>query len=84
MDNICKNNSIILFQGDSITDCERNRADLKDLGNGYVLLVSKILSAKYPQNTLKFLNRGISGDKIGDLQNIGRLMVYTHHMKGTL
>ncbi|GJQ57790.1 MAG: GDSL family lipase [Candidatus Scalindua sp. AMX11] len=67
MDIIFKENDLILFQGDSITDCERNRADSNSLGNGYVALTSVWLSALYPQYNLKFLNRGISGDRTRDL-----------------
>lgn len=66
-DNPFKKNNVILFQGDSITDCGRNRKDPNDLGDGYVVLISTMLSAKYPQYNLKFINRGISSDKVEDL-----------------
>ncbi len=67
MDNIYKENSVILFQGDSITDCGRKRGEPYSLGDGYVKLVTKILADRYSQSNLKFVNRGISGDKIRDL-----------------
>lgn len=70
MDIVFENNNSVLFQGDSITDCGRNRSDHNDMGNGYAMLASAWLSAMYPQHNLKFLNRGISGDKAGDL--VGR------------
>jgi len=63
-----KENQIILFQGDSITDCGRDRENQDSLGNGYVNLTTKILEDRYPKANLKFINRGISGDKIRDLQ----------------
>ena len=63
-----KTNSIILFQGDSITDCSRDREDPDSLGGGYVNLVMKTVADRYSQSNLKFINRGISGDKIRDLQ----------------
>ena len=63
-----KENSIILFQGDSITDCGRDREDPDSLGDGYVNLITGILADRYSQSNLKFINRGISGDKIRDLQ----------------
>ena len=63
-----KENSIILFQGDSITDCSRNREDPDSLGGGYVNLVMETVADRYSQSNLKFINRGISGDKIRDLQ----------------
>ena len=68
MDNLFKENSVILFQGDSITACGRNREDPDSLGDGYVNLIMETLSDRYSQSNLKFVNRGISGDKIRDLQ----------------
>ncbi len=68
MDNLFEENSVILFQGDSITDCGRNREDPDNLGDGYVNLISGILADRYSQPKLKLINRGISGDKIRDLQ----------------
>ena len=63
-----KTNSIILFQGDSITDCGRYRVDPDSLGDGYVNLIMETISDSYSQSNLKFINRGISGDRIRDLQ----------------
>ncbi len=68
MDNLFKENSVVLFQGDSITDCDRNLDNPDSLGDGYVNLITRILLDRYSQYDLKFINRGISGDKIGDLQ----------------
>lgn len=65
--------SVIVFQGDSITDAGRNR-DSKDanaagaLGNGYPLLVASAVLAARPASGLRFFNRGISGNKVPDLQ----------------
>tara|TARA_B100000959_G_scaffold15066_1_gene14764 strand:+ start:422 stop:676 length:255 start_codon:yes stop_codon:yes gene_type:complete len=63
-----KENSIILFQGDSITDCGRDREDPDSLGGGYVNLITETVADRYSQSNLKFVNRGISGDRIRDLQ----------------
>ena len=63
-----KENSVILFQGDSITDCGRNREDRDSLGDGYVNLIEGTLAGNHSQSNLKLINRGISGDKIRDLQ----------------
>lgn len=57
----------ILFQGDSITDCGRSREDLNDLGRGYARIVASLLGARYPEANLKFINRGISGNRVKDL-----------------
>ncbi len=56
----------ILFQGDSITDCGRNRNDFYNLGSGYAMLVKAALALDYP-NEYEFINRGISGNRIVDL-----------------
>lgn len=58
----------ILFQGDSITDAGRSREDDYNLGGGYANLVAAWLSARYPERHLTFLNRGISGNRIYDLE----------------
>ena len=56
----------ILFQGDSITDAGRCRENDNDRGTGYPTLVSAELGLKYP-GEYKFINRGISGNRIVDL-----------------
>ena len=57
---------VILFQGDSITDCDRDRVRHSHLGTGYPLLISAVLSEREPEKYL-FHNRGISGNRIVDL-----------------
>ncbi|WP_036745327.1 SGNH/GDSL hydrolase family protein [Paenibacillus sp. UNC451MF] len=59
---------IVLFQGDSITDAKRVREDGNDLGKGYALMAAAQFSAFYPEKQVKFLNRGISGNRVKDLQ----------------
>lgn len=56
----------ILFQGDSITDCSRNRNDFYGLGSGYANLVKASLGMDRP-GEFEFVNRGISGNRIVDL-----------------
>ena len=56
----------ILFQGDSITDCDRNRNDPNSLANGYPRLVAADIGFENP-NEYTFYNRGISGNRIVDL-----------------
>ncbi len=57
---------LILFQGDSITDCCRSREDLNDLGSGYPCLVATSLKADYPEQ-FDYINRGVSGNRSVDL-----------------
>ena len=56
----------ILFQGDSITDCGRNRNDLHSMGGGYPKLVNASLGMDRP-GEYEFINRGISGNRVVDL-----------------
>lgn len=63
-----KDNSLVLFQGDSITDCGRDREDKDDLGTGYPLMVSAFFNSIYPEKNVKFINRGISGNRVRDLK----------------
>ncbi|MBR5387873.1 MAG: SGNH/GDSL hydrolase family protein [Clostridia bacterium] len=55
----------ILFQGDSITDSTRSRADLNDLGNGYARMTSESLAETYSGKIdMTFINRAQSGWKL--------------------
>ena len=63
----------ILFQGDSITDCGRNRDaaakpnDLCGLGQGYAMMAAAELLSTRPADGLRVFNRGISGNRVVDL-----------------
>jgi len=60
----------ILFQGDSITDGNRGRsADPNHiLGHGYVFIVAAKYGAAFPDLKLDFMNRGVSGNTVLDLE----------------
>lgn len=66
---IFKENDVVLFQGDSITDCGRNYEDSASLGFGYPLMVASRLGHLFPEKNLSFVNRGISGNRAIDLKN---------------
>jgi lysophospholipase L1-like esterase len=62
----------ILFQGDSITDASRSREDRAAnspvaLGKGYVWLAASQLLVDRPDGGFKLFNRGISGNKVHQL-----------------
>ncbi len=59
----------VLFQGDSITDAGRSRDNPYSLGNGYAKKVVTIYNELFPNNNVKFVNRGISGNRAIDLVN---------------
>ncbi len=65
-------NGVIVFQGDSITDAGRDKAnmnfnDLGAFGQGYVGLVASQLLYDNPAKKLKIYNKGISGNKVPQL-----------------
>jgi len=57
----------IIFFGDSITDCGRDRQDEKSLGDGYVKILSDKLLPLYPDKGIQLVNKGISGNRVSDL-----------------
>jgi lysophospholipase L1-like esterase len=57
----------ILFQGDSVTDCQRIREDENSLGEGYPAKIAGLWNILYPESGLRFVNRGVSGDRTADL-----------------
>ena len=62
-----KENDLILFTGDSITDCGRDRNDPASLGMGYAAIATSSLWMKHPELNLRFRNTGIGGDCTCDL-----------------
>lgn len=61
--------SVILFQGDSITDGNRGRNTDPNhvMGHGYQFSVASRWGAEYPEKDIRFFNRAISGNKVVDL-----------------
>lgn len=66
MNQYFNSNSIVLFQGDSITDCGRTKKNV-EFGFGYPSKIIPIYNALYPNSNVKFVNRAVSGDRIRDL-----------------
>ena len=58
----------VLFIGDSITDCGRRDAHAP-LGHGYVRKVTELITAKYPERLITYVNKGISGDIVEGLES---------------
>ena len=62
----------ILFQGDSITDCGREKCggagfDCHGLGPGYPGMIASRLQCDRPEVDWTFINLGISGNRVVDL-----------------
>lgn len=68
-----KQNDIILFQGDSITDNGRDKNNqqpnnLQAMGRGYAMVAGSSLLNRFADKNIQVYNRGISGNKIPQLQ----------------
>ena len=57
---------LVLFMGDSITDCKRDREDSESLGHGYASYAVPRLLLDAP-GKYRFLNRGIGGNCLFDI-----------------
>ncbi len=72
-ESVLKKESVILFQGDSITDAGRDRKkegnpnDKNAMGQGYVYSIATELLSDRAGDNLKIYNRGISGNKVYQL-----------------
>jgi lysophospholipase L1-like esterase len=62
-------NDTILFIGDSITDCGRDYKNINSMGGGYTKFIAARLQMELPELELNFINTGISGHRVKDLQN---------------
>jgi lysophospholipase L1-like esterase len=67
----------VLFIGDSITDCGRRGAEAP-LGNGYVRIFAELVTARWPERRISYINKGIGGNKITDLKERWRDDVLFH------
>ncbi|AFK87468.1 MULTISPECIES: SGNH/GDSL hydrolase family protein [Thermoanaerobacterium] len=65
---LLKDGDVVLFQGDSVTDAGRDRENPDDLGFGYPNIIASMFYALHPELNVKFLNRGISGNRVRDLK----------------
>ena len=57
----------ILFQGDSITDANRNRTNIHDLGQGYAKYAAPLIMEAKPDTEFEFIDLGISGNRSDDI-----------------
>ena len=67
---LLKKQDVILFQGDSITDAGRQKKDPianQGLGRGYPNVIAESLRKDHASLDLQIHNRGISGNKVPDL-----------------
>jgi len=62
-----KDGTWALFIGDSITDCGRRGAEAP-LGSGYVRTYTELVTARHPGRSIRYINKGIGGNRISDLK----------------
>ncbi|MCC7203961.1 MAG: SGNH/GDSL hydrolase family protein [Phycisphaeraceae bacterium] len=65
---------VVLFQGDSITDCGRVHnappgMEVDQLGRGYVMLATSQILQRMAGQNVKVINKGISGNRVTDLRD---------------
>lgn len=72
-----KDGETLLMIGDSITDCGR-RGDAYPLGAGYVKFLTELVTARYPDRDIRWINKGIGGNKVTDLKERWRDDVLYH------
>lgn len=68
METLIQDDALVLLQGDSITSTSRNREEPESMGYGYADMVAAWFSMLYPAKNVKFVNRGVPGDRVKDLQ----------------
>ena len=68
MATLIEDGALVLFQGDSITDAGRSWQDDSNLGQGYAMMAAAWFSALCPEKGVRFINRGIAGNRIKDLR----------------
>lgn len=56
----------VVFIGDSITDCGR-RGEAAPFGGGYVKAAIDMVTARYPERRIHYVNTGIGGNTVADL-----------------
>ena len=71
---VARGTTVVLFQGDSITDCGRDRTIAvanapQALGTGYPLLLTGMLRELHPDDDFGVFNRGVSGNIVPDLES---------------
>ncbi|MEV4116717.1 GDSL-type esterase/lipase family protein [Nonomuraea sp. NPDC049695] len=59
--------SIVMFTGDSITDCRRLESE-EGLGSGYPLRIAGEWGLRHSDRAVTWLNSGMAGDKVMDLE----------------
>ena len=65
---LLETNDHVLFYGDSITDCGQQEGINDGLGWGYAAMAAGIAMARHPELNLRCSNKGVSGNRVFDLE----------------
>jgi acyl-CoA thioesterase I len=68
MPTIIQKDSVVLFQGDSITNAGRDHSNGADLGRGFVSLTAAWFSMLHPHLNVRFINRGVGSNTVKNLE----------------
>ncbi|MBN1765342.1 MAG: SGNH/GDSL hydrolase family protein [Sedimentisphaerales bacterium] len=74
---VIQDSQTVVFIGDSITDCNRRLSE-PPYGEGYVRMAIDLITARYPDRNIHFINRGVSAEVITDLQQRWQKDVIDH------
>jgi lysophospholipase L1-like esterase len=64
---LVRDGQVVVFIGDSITDCGR-RDVAPPLGSGYVKFIAELIAIRYPFLSVTIINKGIGGNTVADLR----------------
>jgi acyl-CoA thioesterase-1 len=67
----------LLLIGDSITDCGRRGAEAP-FGQGYVRMLIELATARFPSRQIRYINKGIGGNRVTNLKERWRDDVLYH------
>ena len=66
-----------VFAGDSITDCGRRNQNAP-LGDGYARFTTELITARYPERNIRYVNAGIGGNTVQNLRDRWQDDVHYH------
>ena len=64
-----KDGERMLMIGDSITDAGARTGGDAPFGHGYVRMFVELVTARYPERNIEFLNRGVGGNTVQNLRD---------------
>ena len=66
---IINKHDTVIFLGDSVTDCGRDRNEELSFGAGYANMVNSAFRVLHPELLVRFINKGVGGDQSSHILN---------------